>query len=418
MSYTILKPTYMDSFQCKGAACRFTCCKEWDVTYSKSDYSKIRNVAKTPELKALVAEGVRREKNSGDERRYAHFEMDEQAACKMLDETGLCRLQKQCGHSVLPEVCRVFPRAAYLVEPTICHSCEAVCEAVIEGFFGLKDGISFISEERNGSVRSYFSKIITNEKTEQRPIYRYFGDILSLCIDTLQSRNYSLDDRVIIVGIILKKLHQMEQGGELDGIPAYVESMLRALKTDGLTASLSSLQIDRAPVVANAQMNLSLMSLLCKSTEQALMNTISGNLKIYIQMQTSNSVFQINDASISSFDLGQYDKAQALYREYMKTHEYVMENLMVNTFFGGAYPFNGELTIWQSYMRFASIYSLYKYAAAGVMLSDPSDEAFVHTIAVLSRGLLHRPWFAQFIVDRAQDTGTDTLAHFAIMVKS
>ena len=79
---------------------------------------------------------------------------------------------------------------------------------------------------------------------------------MTLSIAVLQTRSYSLDDRMIILGVIMRKISQFEENGEFEMIPVYVNSMMSALDSDELTAGLDKLEKNSMPVILNTYFSL------------------------------------------------------------------------------------------------------------------------------------------------------------------
>ena len=111
----VLEPDYYQQFQCTGGGCRYHCCQQWSITFSRSDYSAIKKRPKSPELQKLAEEKIVRIRGARareQEEFFVEFQLvAENRHCPLQREDGLCRLQLECGEKALPKVCRVFPRS-------------------------------------------------------------------------------------------------------------------------------------------------------------------------------------------------------------------------------------------------------------------------------------------------------------------
>ena len=136
-----LRPAYYDRFQCLAGACRFSCCKGWNITFNKKDYLALKRQEGSDELTANLTRNVRRIRQGPNaERFYGEFDMSG-GTCPLLREDGLCSLQLEKGHGALPEVCRVFPRTqAYSDSGYLERRLTPACEAVLELLWDLPDG--------------------------------------------------------------------------------------------------------------------------------------------------------------------------------------------------------------------------------------------------------------------------------------
>ena len=112
-----LRPAYYDDFHCLAESCKISCCKGWNITFSKKDYLALKRQEGSPELNACLAKGVRRiRKKSGDDTfYYGEFDMGG-GVCPFLQAGGLCQLQVEMGHEALPFVCQSYPwRERYML---------------------------------------------------------------------------------------------------------------------------------------------------------------------------------------------------------------------------------------------------------------------------------------------------------------
>ena len=125
---------YYPAFSCKCGECRNNCCVGWPVTISREEHDRMLSAHCSEEFKGEIREALR-PNFMPDEGRYAHIVHDKHARCRLLGEDGLCRLQKQLGEEVLPDVCRLYPRnrrsVGGIAECALSLSCEAVTEAVL-----------------------------------------------------------------------------------------------------------------------------------------------------------------------------------------------------------------------------------------------------------------------------------------------
>lgn len=106
-----LRPAYYDDFHCLMGDCRVSCCKgSWEISFDRKDYLKIKKQKGSPELNEKLAHCLRRFRGEAvSEAKYAEFATNG-TVCPLLDENGLCSLQREKGANALPWVCQIFPR--------------------------------------------------------------------------------------------------------------------------------------------------------------------------------------------------------------------------------------------------------------------------------------------------------------------
>lgn len=127
----ILVPDYFEDFHCKCGDCRYPCCDGWGINVDEHEYFSLLGLACSTRLRhklddAFVVSEL------PTEAAYASIRPNYLGQCPMLDEDGLCLLQKEQGERVLPLICRVYPRAVkkYGDLHEICMSCS--CEETVE----------------------------------------------------------------------------------------------------------------------------------------------------------------------------------------------------------------------------------------------------------------------------------------------
>lgn len=127
-------PSYYRKFCCKGGSCRHTCCEGLEVNITEEEYYRLLTLECSPELRRRLDSGVRLN-GYADRFRYAQITPDFRGSCHMLNEDGLCQLQKECGFKVLSSVCRYYPRSPRIEDAPECamaDSCEETLELLLQ----------------------------------------------------------------------------------------------------------------------------------------------------------------------------------------------------------------------------------------------------------------------------------------------
>lgn len=200
-----LRPAYYDDFHCLAAGCNWSCCKGWNITFSKKDYLSLKRQNGSPELNAQMEHGLRRiRKGPGGEKQYGEFNMDS-GVCPLLREDCLCNLQVEKGHGALPDVCRTYPRSeVYMPSGYLERALSLSCEGVLSLLWDLPDGIEFRSDPLPKEKRKQMTF------PEETPLFLWFSVVREWCIDILQNRRFSLPERIWIMGLGLRELAEGE----------------------------------------------------------------------------------------------------------------------------------------------------------------------------------------------------------------
>lgn len=137
---------YYPSFACKCGECRSNCCVGWPVTVSREEYDRMLGTPCSEDFKKEIR-GALRPNFAPDEGRYAHIVHDQRARCRLLGQDGLCTLQKAAGESVLPDVCRLYPRNRRSVGSVAECALSLSCEAVTEAALASREPLRFVETE-------------------------------------------------------------------------------------------------------------------------------------------------------------------------------------------------------------------------------------------------------------------------------
>ncbi len=97
MRYII--PYYYDDFRCIAGDCPATCCAQWQIMIDEDSLDTYAQV------KGDFGSYL---KNSIDWEEGSFYQY--QGCCAMLNEQGLCELQKELGAEALCDTCRLYPR--------------------------------------------------------------------------------------------------------------------------------------------------------------------------------------------------------------------------------------------------------------------------------------------------------------------
>ncbi len=198
---------YYPGFACKCGLCRANCCVGWPVTISREEYDRMLSAPCSEEYRQEIKEALR-PNFAPEEARYAHIVHDKHARCRLLGEDGLCSLQKAAGESVLPDVCRLYPRnrrsVGGIAECALSLSCEAVTEAALAS----RQPIDFVETEI-GEEPLFAIDMNPQQYEECRQAIRI-----------LEDRSRSLPERLIRLGeeMFGCSEHCDEEEGSLDAV--------------------------------------------------------------------------------------------------------------------------------------------------------------------------------------------------------
>ena len=171
---------YISAFKCKAGECKHNCCKGWVIpidTKSLNKYSK---------LSAIDQDFV----NNVD---YNNKRFNqENANCKFLDQSNLCKIINKYGESYLCNTCKTHPRFKNFYKSFIevggGASCEEMARLIVSGKKKMKlNGVkNLIKENANitefeKQIIKYRNKVIKVIQNRKLKISQRVKQLLSIC---------------------------------------------------------------------------------------------------------------------------------------------------------------------------------------------------------------------------------------------
>ena len=98
----LIAPDYYNQFQCIADRCIHSCCIGWEIDIDRDTREKYRC------LSGNFADRLNHSICDDDE--GAHFQLDAQERCPMLNNSGLCDLITNLGEDMLCQICADHPR--------------------------------------------------------------------------------------------------------------------------------------------------------------------------------------------------------------------------------------------------------------------------------------------------------------------
>lgn len=365
----------------------------------------MKHIKGSPELNKRLSYSLRRIRNEEIANDFfGEFNM-QSGVCPLLQEDGLCLLQLEKGSQPQPFVCRSFPRHESATRfGFLERSLSPACEGVLELLWNIPEGIPFSSdplplEERQTVFLTKGCPFSVSQNQEIR----------SACIDLLQERRFTLPQRILLVGIVLKELCDGEKN--IDHWRSKVRLLCTSPDTPELLRGFGNLDhLDIRMLVNNFRIIRSLEPTL---EIQSLQEEIEIGLGIPVVK--GSKISRAGSVDISPA----YWAAQARFRECFKGREYFMENLMVAVFFHLYLPNMETLDeLWKSYVNFCNVYSFFRFMAVMSCRKDaPGDKKELFRLLIhSSRSLIHNSQRQEKLAEAFFKNESSTLAHMAILL--
>jgi len=393
---TSLTPTYYKEFHCLADKCRDSCCLGWSVTFSKKDYLRLRRLDAPEAFKERLDNTVKRMRNTNKtgSANYAEFRLDKNGCCPLLDDDSLCSLQKTCGEEALPFVCTSFPRIQRYT-PAAKESCMTLgCEGVLKLLWDMTGGVEFIEEELD---KQQTKNVLMNESSPAR----WFEPIRSLCIDILQNRDITLPQRMLLLGVALQKLSEVECTAP--EVEKWLQKYALFAKGDAAREGLDTLKSDQFMFLTQ---NISVAY------------KLRVNLWARTLLEGAGASISIQDSSLNcTVGTEKYQARKQALQDAFGDIGYFFENIMVAAVLHLNFPnLNNTEELWKSYVNLCNLYSFFRFAAVTGCGDPPSKDELIHVLVMASRSLMHNSTRQAQLRDDFFRHDSATLAHMAILV--
>lgn len=185
-----------NNFKCIAEKCTSTCCVGWKIVIDNEAFERFKSI-KNASLREDILSNIC--KIDG----VWHFINRSGGRCSMLDNDGLCRIQKNAGEEMLCNTCRKFPRLIskhnnlFLV--SMAASCPVVADYIVNSeleFYMIGNNrdivlidvcdIPFIADEIKECTK-LLKKYISDSKSKQDyiNIYKLFIDLADSILEVI-----------------------------------------------------------------------------------------------------------------------------------------------------------------------------------------------------------------------------------------
>ena len=435
MKIIVLQPTFYEKFECIGGACRNDCCHGWRIDFTKEEFKNVKKRMHTDEFREIFKDAFILEKGNDK----CLIKTDELGRCKFLNEDGLCKMYIEVGPENMSKTCKVFPRyiSHYLnnYERFLSIACETTVNLCLEE----KDGIMLEVQERELTTLEKNSDINYNLNTLRRfPEYYLWDDMKILLLGTLQNRDYTFGERMVLLGMAMQKIDGMMKeipsinDDQKDKKQKEQEVKERAQKIEQVVEQVKEyIQLFIREIQETELFKKSLEKMTSDGQRRAFQtvihhmdmlgkNRLEGRIKerIGLQRKFEGSV-EDNQPKIQlavEYQTEQYVQAMVDFDEFLKGREYWMENIMIEGFLASRSPFRVEGGFWRNYCAMAITYSVFLFMLTCCVEKDSPKEDFVYYVTEIARMMFHNEEHTKKLEEHLQETQSDSLAHIAMLV--
>lgn len=405
----VLQPEYMKAFSCIGDRCEDTCCAGWGVQIDKETYAKYKKV-ENKELEPLMKSAISLRKEGSSDLAYADIKLDCKGRCSFLNEKNLCNVYIHAGEDYLSAICTFYPRIVRKVDGNFERSSVMSCPEATRLCLLNPKGIVFEQvEEAKSKIRidSVFDTRIDEYKNRAQ---KYFWDIRIFSLTLLQNRNYTLAERLIMLGMIYRRIENLYANNSVDDVPNMLESMGKIIEGGSIKDEVSK-------VSSNTQVQMKITQTL---TDAKIRQGVGSQRYLNCLEETLEGIGYRDGANINDV-IKQYEENYKIYLEpYLREKEYIIENYLVNEYFKELMPFGVYKSIWDSYIFLCVLYGMIKLHMIGMAgyHKEFNDDLAILLIQSFSKVVLHNQNYIQGIIQMLKDNGLDSFGYMAILVKN
>lgn len=377
MKVNMFMPKYMLTFKCIGSKCVDTCCAGWDINIDEDTYKKYINC--TGELKDLVKDKFKENKNSNDYFNKGFMILKEHNKCPFLNDDLLCDIHGNVGEDNLCITCKRFPRVYNIVDDIYEKSGLASCPEVCIKAFLNKDKMEFIESKENLDESAIeIRRIIDTEAFEgSDSLLQYFWDIRINSINIIQNRKFSIEERLGILKSFYNKIDEYHNEKDF----AAIEQLLEEYNEGNIEFdSLKTLNLNESN-----EFYLSLLD------EKLVKNIRSVRLKECIK-EYEKEILKVDD-------IAKYINDEKGILKLIDKYSYILENYLVNQIFKDLLPFNKGENLNLSINLLINTYNIIKSYIIGIALNNKevNEDLILRVIQSLSKDIEHNKVFKNLL---------------------
>lgn len=391
-----LLPRYISRFSCIGPQCEDNCCTGWQVAIDKKTFNAYRQI-KHPQLSALFANNVKRQRSQPSDANYARIEMKpDTRECPMMEER-LCAVQKHIDESFLSDTCFSYPRFSRnfggQYEQALTLSCpEAARQALLA-----PDAFDFV--EGLVTVRS---NTVTVAQPKHGVPLEMMNEVRIFCLKLVRTEGMELWQKLAVLGVFCESLTAtLAQGGNA-AIPALLDSFVMMVEQGLVVDALAQMQPNHA---AQARVFSVLWQRKTATNSSALQNQVFAAIAEGLGVHADAAPVTPEQM------VERYSKGVTRLPEALAAAPHLIEHYILNEMFCDLFPFYGA-SPYDQYLQLVSRFGLLRLMLAAQCNTDgplPDADALVRTVHVYCRRFQHDANFAQQVNVALKNTGWASL---------
>lgn len=243
---------------------------------------------------------------------------------------------------------------------------------------------TFLGEQR------FASNFLKNDG--DRPLLAHYNTVRAVGIALLQNRDYTIEQRIILLAIYLDKLSQAEADDRPAHLPAVIDTFVKAVEER-------------------------LYDKLLASGGGAVTATVISNIAA-ITAFSQNSLHPIVVRCNTGITTIDFPRRMDSYRTFMAGREHLLEHLLVMELFTKAMPFTNKRSITDCIQYMVSIFTIFRFMLGAYLGESPelTEAEFIDFVAFFGKSVLHSSGSFDTNIGLLKESGMDTLPHWISIV--
>ncbi|GMT49288.1 MAG: hypothetical protein IEMM0008_0827 [bacterium] len=402
----IYVPSGMLTYQCSQSG---ECCGGWEIGLDKKSHDRLKFVLGRNNQKRLFKENVKKVDPKDSKSNHGYYSVIQftDGKCGMLEPNGLCGLHKNHGIEILPDICKAFPRLIYKTpfgkELSITFSCPSAAKLLKN-----KEKIVMVKNPDNFFFAhgDLYYCYITHEIFDRKDIVQFYYHLEHHFIEILQSRSLTTEERLVLLGITVKRLESFDQP-TMDQVNDAIQLNRNIIQQSFFKEDIKQIHsnIDHQVFLLKEFVNLRIPSLPNEELEE-LFRYIAKTFKFD----------QDDDKLHESVEL--YIQYYRDYYHEVEEIDHVLENYLV--FFILRKTFI-KYTLREAYFLTIFFYSLIRLTAIGLAKRNKQqvdEDLMIKAVWVIEKAIGHSILFYQGIIDFLREKNLTTVSHAITLLKT
>lgn len=355
----VLEPLYLKDFHCIGNQCKNNCCHGWTVTIDENTFKKYKKI-KSP-ISPKLQNCISKNRTNPTPYNYGKIKLKE-GICPFLNENNLCEIYINIGEQYMCNTCKQYPRKHTLCGSTFSSSLALSCEEACRIALLNPNPMEFSLTEKTLTPNEHVFTLISPES--------YFLETRSAFITILQNRDFSIQERLLLLGMLSEQLDDLSDKKQ---IPLVTLEFVNALNNKEFIGFSKNIQ-ERPDLQFEAY-------------QQLFLHSINNN---FFRNAFGSSTFTVLNLDLS------YNEAKegltisnSRFKSLVKRNSYIFENYFVNCLIDGLIYIKSNYSYMKLFLDLILRYSFINISLASLSRDKITIEECLHAINSVERQLGH-----------------------------